>query len=224
MGHPPLTTDKGKIEAFDSTVLVENLQPIQIQRAVGNEYVPAIIVRLSVDDARTLVDDSWWNLPDVPYEKLKEEGDSHWKWAGIVQVYGVGVLKECVAILSKEGYIEGAVAYNFNAKSYLEPDQGCAYIDRLSTAPRNRKQLVAEPSYKGVGSSLIFWVLKESYNAGLAGRIALESLPTPGTVKFYEAKGFQRTDLTQPLDGLIDYELPKAKAEAWLRREGDLPK
>ena len=70
----------------------------------------------------------------------------------------------------------------------------------------------------------MYWVLKESYNAGLGGRIALESLPTPNTVKFYEAKGFQRTDLTQPLDGLIGYELPKAKAEAWLRREGDLPK
>jgi GNAT superfamily N-acetyltransferase len=170
-----------------------------------------------------LIDNTWWNLPKVPDKKLQEEGDSHWNWARIVQRYGVGVLKECVAIQSKEGYIEGAVAYNFNAKSYLEPGLGCAYIDRISTAPRNRRRLVVEPAFKGVGSSLMYWVLKESYNAGLDGRIALESLPTPDTVKFYEAKGFQRTDLSQPADGLMDYELPRAKAEEWLRQQGDWP-
>lgn len=202
---------------------METLQAVQIQRAADNEYVRAVIVRLSVDDALTMIDNTWWNLPNVPKEKLKEEGDSHWRWAALVQKYGVGVLKDCVAIWSKEGYIEGAVAYNFNAKSYLEPSQGCAYIDRISTAPRNRKHLVAQPPYKGIGSSLMYWVLRESYNAGLGGRIALESLPTPSTVRFYEAKGFQRTDLSQPLHGLMDYELPKAKAEEWLKREGDWP-
>ena len=214
----------GQIPPHRVKVIVETLQGIKIQRAADNEYVEATIVRLSVDDARTSIDNIWWNLPHVPVEKLSQEGDKHWPWAAIVQRYGIGVLKDCVAIRSKQGYIEGAVAYNFNAKSYLEPGQGCAYIDRISTAPRNRKRLVAQPSYKGVGSSLMYWVLKESYNAGLGGRIALESLPTPDTVKFYEAKGFQRTDLSQPLDGLMDYELPKVKAEEWLRREGDWSK
>ncbi len=202
---------------------METLQSIQIQRADDGQYVEASIVRLSVDDARQMIDNTWWNLPDVPDETLKKEGDNHWKWASIVPLYGSGVLKECVAIKSKEGYIEGAVAYNLNAKSHLEPNEGCAYIDRISTAPRNRKRVVKQPLYKGVGSALMYWVLKESYNAGLGGRIALESLPTPDTVRFYEAKGFERTDLSQPATGLMDYELPKRRAEAWLKQEGDLP-
>jgi GNAT superfamily N-acetyltransferase len=203
---------------------VETLQSIQIHRLDKNQLIEAAIVRLSVDDARNLIDEIWWNLPDVPDEKLKEEGDHHWNWTAIVLKYGVGVLRDCVAVKSKEGYIEGVVAYNFDAWSRLEPNTGCAYIDRISTAPRNRKRLVAQPLYKGVGSALMYWVLKESYNAGLGGRIALESLPTRDTIKFYEAKGFQRTDLSQPQDGLVDYELPKAKAEAWLKQEGDLSK
>jgi GNAT superfamily N-acetyltransferase len=203
---------------------VKTLQSIQIQRADDNEFIEATIVRLSVDDARHLIDDIWWDLPDVPDEKLKKEGDNHWNWASIVLSYGVGVLRDCVAVKSKEGYIEGAVAYNFNAWSRLETNAGCAYIDRISTAPRNRRRLVSQPLYKGVGSALMYWVLKESYNAGLGGRIALESLPTPDTIRFYEAKGFERTDLSQPSDGLMDYELPKAKAEAWLKQEGDLSK
>ena len=201
---------------------METLRTIQLQRADDNQYVEATIVRLSIDDARSMIDDKWWDLPDVPKEKLKAEGDNHWKWAKIVRIYGVGVLTECVAIKSREGYIEGAVAYNFKAKSHLEADEGCAYIGWISTAPRNRKRLVTQPLYSGVGSALMYWFLKESYNAGLRGRIALESLPTPDTLRFYEAKGFQRTDLTQGSDGLIDYELPRAKAEAWLKQEGDL--
>lgn len=203
---------------------MDTLQSIQLQRADDSQYVEATIVRLSVDDARRLIDDCWWNLPEVSDEELRKEGDNHWKWALIVQGYGVSVLTECVAIISKEGYIEGAVAYSFNAKSRLEPNTGCAYIDRLSTAPRNRKRLVRQPLYKGVGSALMYWVLRESYNAGLGGRIALESLQTPDTIKFYESKGFVRTDLQHPYGGLPDYELPKTKAQAWLKREGDLPK
>jgi hypothetical protein len=127
---------------------VEGLKSIQIQRASDNQFVEASIVRLSVDDGRRLIDETWWNLPDVPAEKLKNEGDNHWQWSYIVRAFGVGVLKECVAIKSMQGYIEGAVAYNFDAKSYLEPGQGCTYIDRISTAPRNRKRLVAQPLYK----------------------------------------------------------------------------
>ena len=202
---------------------MEILKSIQIQRASSNHHVEASIVRLSLDDARTLIDETWWNLAEVPGDKLKHEGDNEWKWSSIVRIYGVDVLTDCVAIQSQEDYIEGAVAYNLNARSHLEPKEGCAYLGRLSTAPRNRKRLVTQPLYKGIGSSLMYWVLRESYKAGLRGRMALESLPTPETVKFYEAKGFVRTDLSQSSDGLMDYELPKAKAEEWLKREGDLP-
>ncbi len=83
--------------------------------------------------------------------------------------------------------------------------------------------LVFQPFYKGVGTVLLYWAVIESYNAGLRGRVSLESLPTPSTVNFYKNKGFVRIDLTQPSDDLVDYELPESAALTWLKQEGDLP-
>ncbi|MBA4184109.1 MAG: hypothetical protein H0X49_08870 [Acidobacteria bacterium] len=70
---------------------------------------------------------------------------------------------------------------------------------------------------------LLYWALRESYDAGLGGRISLQSLPTPSTVQFYENKGLVRIDLTQPTNDLVDYELPESAALAWLQKQGDLP-
>ncbi len=113
--------------------------------------------------------------------------------------------------------------YHFNAKSKLDPTNGSVYVERVASAPHNRKRLVNQPFYKGVGTVLLYWAVIESYNAGLRGRVSLESLPTAITVQFYEHRGFVRTDLTQPTSGLVDYELPELAALAWLKEKGDLP-
>lgn len=198
------------------------LKTIQIQKVDGT-FVEAGIVRLTINLAQKMIDASWWNLRNIPSTTLKNEGDNHWIWANIAFRYSTDSLKGCVGVLSKENYIEGAIAYDFNAKSYLELNKGCVYIGWLATAPRNRNWVTNQPVYKGIGSLLTYWVVRESYNAGLDGRVSLQSLPTPNTIKFYESKGFVRTNLNQPNIGLLDYELPKSAAEAWLRKEGDLP-
>lgn len=202
---------------------VEIIKEIQILRANNNQKVDAKIVRLNIDDARERIDKVWWNLPNVDPYDIYDEGDSHWNWEGLVKDYGNQILHECVAILSKEDFLEGAMIYHFNAKSKLEQGKGSVYIERVSSAPRNRNWLVNNPLYKGVGTVLLYWAVIESYNAGLGGRVSLESLPTPTTVNFYKNKGFIRTDLSQPSTGLVDYELPESAALAWLRKEGDLP-
>lgn len=198
------------------------LQKIQIQRAGNGQFVEAAIVRLTIDNARKMIDETWWRLQGVSLTDIQNEGDSHWEWAHITYQYSSSTLKECVAIKSNENYIEGAVAYQFNVESSLESTEGSVYIGWLATAPHNRNWLVNQPLYKGIGSTLMYWVIRESYNAGLGGRISLKSLPTPSTISFYEHKGFIRTIPSQPDTGLISYELPKAAAEAWLRKEGDL--
>lgn len=198
------------------------LKIIQIQKVNGT-FAKANIVRLTINMAQKMIDSIWWTLPNTPLTNIKNEGDSHWSWAKIAFHYSTSSLKECAAVLSKENYIEGAIAYDFNAKSLLEKNKGCVYIGWLATAPRNRNWITNQPVYKGIGSLLTYWVVRESYNAGLEGRVSLQSLPTPNTVKFYESKGFVRTNPNQPKTGLLDYELPKSAAEAWLRKEGDLP-
>ncbi len=202
---------------------VEIIKEIQILRANDNQTVAAKIVRLNSDDARKRIDKTWWNLPYIDSQDIDDEGDSHWNWEYLVKIYGNQILHECVAILSQEDYLEGAMIYHFNAKSKLQPGKGSVYVERVSSAPHNRKWLANQPFYKGIGTVLLYWAVIESYNAGLGGRVSLESLPTPGTVEFYNNKGFVRTDLTQPTNDLVDYELPESAALAWLRKEGDLP-
>ena len=55
-------------------------------------------------------------------------------------------------MLTDDGNIQGAALYYLNGMSYLEPDAGSVFADRLATAPRNRDWLVAEPACRGVGN------------------------------------------------------------------------
>ena len=181
----------------------------------------ATLVELTKEMARDDIDKVWWTaagLANTIYER-----DNHWKWEKVAREYSKDALHACVAVLSQQGYIEGAIAYQFAAKSVLEPNFSSVYIDRLATAPRNRAWLLSDPIYKGIGSALLYLAVLESYLSGLDGRIVLQSLPTIETMNFYQNKGFVRTDMAQSMTGLIDYELPKAAALAWLRKEGDLP-
>lgn len=208
---------------FQHKKAVEIIKEIQILRANDNQIVNAKIVRLDADGARERIDKLWWKLPTVSAQDIDDEGDSHWNWEVLTQIYGKKILHECVAILSQEDYLEGAMIYHFNAKSKIDIGKGSVYIERVSSAPHNRNWLVNQSFYRGIGTVLLYWAVKESYNAGLGGRVSLESLPTPTTVDFYKNKGFIRTDLTQASDDLVDYELPELAAVTWLKKEGDLP-
>lgn len=208
---------------FQRKKLVKILKEIQILRANDNQTVDAKVVRLDFDDARERIDKTWWDHPHIDPQDIADEGDSHWNWESLVKIYSNQILHECVAILSKEDDLEGAMIYHFNAKSKLEAGKGSVYVERVSSAPHNRNWLVNQPFYKGIGTVLLYWAVRESYDAGLGGRVSLESLPTRSTVEFYENKGFVRTDLTQPSNDLVDYELPEPTALIWLKKEGDLP-
>ena len=200
------------------------LSQVKIFSAQRNQRVDANLIRLTADLAKTNIDDVWWNLPNVSSDELRNENDNHWNWEEWVKQYQrSSILTECVAILSPDNYVEGAMIYHFNGISKLEPSKLSVYIELLATAPHNRKFSSNQPVYKGPGTVLLYWALVESFNAGLDGRIALESLPTSNTLKFYEHKGFVRTGLTQPTDRLLKYELPERAALEWLKKEGDLP-
>lgn len=197
------------------------LKRIQILEAKNNQIVDADIVTLTTDLAQKMIDDVWWNDSGL-VPTYKNEQDAHWIWEDIVSDYSKDILHECVAILSKENYLEGAIAYQLNAKSKIEIGKGSVYVGWLATAPRNRNWLTNAPFYKAIGTVLLYQAVIESYQSGLEGRISLQSLPNSNTIQFYENKGFVRTDLTQPLTGLIDYELPKSAAVLWLKKQGDL--
>ncbi len=191
------------------------LSPFSLRRAGTLEQVPAQLIELTPALAQSRINALWWRHPDLTI--VSPEGDGHWNWQTIAQNYASNPLRLCVAPLSSENYLEGALAYRFDAKSQLEPGCGCVYIGWLATAPRNRKWICPQPVYAGVGGDLVLHAVRESYLNGLGGRVFLQSLRTPQTRAFYEGKGFVMVSESPRQDGLINYELPTVAAQRWLR-------
>jgi GNAT superfamily N-acetyltransferase len=196
------------------------LSKVKILHNKTKQLVQPHIVRLTEGYANDLIDSIWWK--NIPIESRNAEDDEHWNWASLIRRYCNGFFFRCVGLISPdELYVEGALLYQINAKSQLEADVGCFYIERLAAAPRNRHWLISDHVYTGVGSALLYWTVRQSYSRGLGGRILLESLPSSNTVNFYLKKGFIPTGKKNHRSKLEYYELPKDAAEAWMKGEGD---
>ncbi|HMS39112.1 MAG TPA: hypothetical protein PKE69_02720 [Pyrinomonadaceae bacterium] len=190
------------------------LEEIQIWRISENRTIKAKIVELTRDIAQTKIDGRWWDLTDVPRSKRKKENDNHWNWTRNVGLHRNQILWECVAVLSAENEIEGAMIVRFDVKSRIESDEGCVYVDLLSTAPRNRDWLVDKPIYKGIGTELLYWAVRKSFELGFNGRVALDADPKPKTLEFYQNRRFQK--VVPIYEELIGYELSAENAEIWV--------
>lgn len=178
----------------------------------------ADIVSLSPEIARDLIDSTWWE--NISPELMLFEMDNHWRWEEKIIKKKSNILYDFVAIRSDEAYLEGAMIYLRAVKSQLNSKNLCGWIDYLATAPRNREWLADSPLYKGIGTAFLYWAILRSYRTGLKGRIRLESLPSENTIKFYERKGFIKTNFPASEDGLISYELPEDAAMEILDRGG----
>lgn len=196
------------------------LEKIQIWRNSDNDFNEAYIIELTREIAQTKIDGRWWLLADVPKSERNKENDNHWNWTKNVGSHRNQLTWQCIAVLSTVNEIEGAMIMRFDVKSRIETDQGCVYIDLLATAPRNRDWLVKYPIYKGVGSELLYWAVRKSYELGFNGRVALDADAKPKTLEFYENRGFQNVVAIH--DGLIGYELSSEVAEDWVIDRGDL--
>lgn len=125
---------------------------------------------------------------------------------------------ESLAVQSASGSVEGAITYRIDAESQLEAGKGAVYVDRIAAAPRNRPWVAEPPKYRGIGNVLLLAAVRHSYLLGLGGRVWLTSLPSERTKKFYRDRGFEV--IFQDLEGMIDFELPTAAAEKWLKNRG----
>lgn len=195
------------------------LGEVSISRAVDGAKVDAEVVTLTPALAKTKIDLQWWKHPDL--DLTKPETDQRWNWESIALSYGQNIFRSCAAVLSPEDYLEGAIAYQLDAKSKLEAGEGCLYLGWLATAPRNRKWVCSTPVYKEVGLVLLQRAIQESNLNGLGGRINLDSVPTLKTVEFYEANGFVRTGAKPFEPALINFELPLIAAQKLLQEAKD---
>lgn len=199
--------------------MLELPNDISIFSVSRQTLVKAKLVRLDRELAKVQVDGTWWKIPVS--RKLREaEVDHHWGWRKLVGEIRNNANWEAMAVQRTSGAVEGAMLFRIDAKSQLEKGKGSVYVERIATAPRNRPWLVDEPKYKGIGSVLLLGSVRHSYSLGLGGRVWLTSLPSAQTRKFYRDRGFE--SIFEDEDGMIDFELPSAAAEQWLKREGYL--
>jgi GNAT superfamily N-acetyltransferase len=179
----------------------------------------AKLVRLTRELAAKQIDGTWWKISVSKTVRLAE-GDHHWEWRKLVGLHRNDLVWEALAVQRANGAIEGAVLYRIDAVSQLERGRGAVFIDRLATAPRNRPWLADPPKYRGIGAALLLAAVRHSYSLGLGGRVWLTSLPSERTREFYHKRDFQV--IFEDENGMIDYELPAAAAQRWLKSEGFL--
>ncbi len=194
-------------------------EEVHILNVAKNVRVKAQLIRLTRDLAARGIDGTWWSFPALKSVR-KGEGDNHWLWRKIVGANHARLTWEALAVQSASGAIEGAIAYRIDVESQLQPGKGAVYVDRIATAPRNRPWVVETPKYQGIGSVLLLAAVRHSYLLGLGGRVWLTSLPSERTRKFYLDRGFEL--IFEDADGMVDFELPAAAAEKWLRKRGFL--
>jgi len=96
--------------------------------------------------------------------------------------------------------------------SWVNPNHRIVYVEALASAPWNRRSLDNPPYLRGVGTALLLFARRRSYNLGYQGRIGLHALPE--SESFYDRQGmsdygrdpdkenlryFEYGSLTQPL-------------------------
>ena len=120
---------------------------------------------------------------NVPKEK--RPGDMHWDWNAKLTPYR-GQLGLKAYSLICEGQLQGMMQVSLIKHAKLEGQVGkpLVFIDFLSSAPWNRKDLTDKPIFGRVGSLLYRTAVRLSVDEGFRGRVGLSSLPQ--SVAFYK--------------------------------------
>ena len=82
--------------------------------------------------------------------------------------------------------------------------QRLVYIQYITSAPWNRKEIQRPPRYKGVGTALLRYARLRSVELGYGGRIGLHSLPT--AERFYENQNMLNLGIDEEYENLTYFE------------------
>lgn len=193
---------------------------ISLTRVADGVAVTGRIVRLTREMAQTRIDGRWWTGIGVNRHIRNAENDHSWTWRTEVGALTNNRWSECVAVTTDDNEIQGAMILRLDARSFVDESAGAVNVYAVSTAPRNRGWLVAQPVFQGVGTALIRYAILKSYELGLSGRVVLFAIDEPRTVAFYLRMGFEQ--VADPDGRFADcmMELTPQTAEAILREAG----
>ncbi|HVR57013.1 MAG TPA: GNAT family N-acetyltransferase [Pseudolabrys sp.] len=171
-----------------------------IVRATGDEIDAEIrhpIEESNLHDWET----KWKPIVEATEKRLRAQGipraqwpqDLHWDWRKKMTDMR-GLLSGATFTIECEKATQGMMAVNVsNARARIEQQNGqhLVYVEYLEAAPWNRKDHMAAPRFRGVGSILIITAIALSRSEDFKGRIGLHSLPQAD--EFYTRCGM--TDL-----------------------------
>lgn len=155
--------------------------------------------------------DVWWSEDVIDREQAEQKDDQQWNWLYWV----IEAMKDehlyCKLLQTPDNDIQSAIVYEIEKESFLEPGKKSVYIERVASAPRNRKVAIDGKKYKGTGQALITVAVIRSFLLGYEGRVTLSALPYSGLEQFYRFLGFKDLE-EEDEDGLPKYELTPDKA------------
>jgi len=149
--------------------------------------------------------------------------DARWDWRRLAEIRGNPLLYQMYAI-ECAARTQGIMLVKKGGSFSRHPDHPKAdliYVDRLATAPWNRRGFVGEPIYRGVGQVLLSAAVNLAYEEDLDGRIGLHSLS--GADAFYrDVIGMTDFGPDDENYGMRYFEMSSAQARVFLEpKEGD---
>ena len=146
--------------------------------------------------------------------------DAHWNWAEKAAQIEGSLRHEMFSIECK-GQTQGLMLIDKLRFGRLPGQHGrdLIYVEFLTTAPWNRRGIVARPHYRGVGKILMFSAISVSVDEGFGGRVGLHSLPQ--AEGWYSDFGLSDLGCDQSKEGLRYFELSEAKVSEFLRQDGE---
>lgn len=192
-------------------------------KRTGKPVAAELIDTISDADLHS-VETDWRPVTNAKIRELMAQGTSpadwpegwHWQWRDKMTAIR-GLLAFHTFSLRCEGKLQGLMQLNTARYRGRVPEQAgkdLVYVDYVETAPWNRKAIVAEPRFGGVGTIMIRAAIEVSRDQEFRGRIGLHSLPSAET--FYaDICGMTDGGLDGTYEGLRYFEMTSAQADAF---------
>ncbi len=170
---------------------------VKLNLGTDNLSIDGAIVELAqnhVDDFINL----WLNQL-----RVVETDDKFWDWLFKLDFISRNEEYEGYA-LEAEGCTQGLMQIETQRHKSQVSGQQLVYIEYLTSAPWNRKEIQRPPRFRGVGANLLRYARIRSVELGYGGRVGLHSLPR--SERFYDNQLMTNYGIDGEKDDLVYFE------------------
>ena len=199
--------------------------PIHLVKADSGEAIEAELVEAIEESHLQAVETRWKPIIRRRQQELVDQNrprsewlqNAHWDWRKKVErVRGAVVFRSFSLVC--EGELQGLMQLTTAGRSRCPGQLGheLVYVDYVEAAPWNRRDIVSDRRFNGVGSVLIIAAIAVSEEECFRGRIGLHSLPR--AEPFYADRcGMTDLGIDGGYQNLKYFEMTPDQAAAFLR-------